>query len=807
MNEQSAPQQDAETPAPAGSSVSDPDRRELTLRLHGWRPPRRIDAVGGYSWRLVAVIVAGSLVLGMLLAVRAILLALLLATLLSTLLVPVSDWLRRRGARPALAALGGALLLVAVGVGAALLVTRSVVTQWTEISADIGKGVDQLTADEGDALGLDERQAADLDNEIRDLWSSASDVLLTGALQVVPVVAEMATTVALALFILFFLLKDGRTMWAWALQRLPLEHRLADELGLASWRVLAAYLRGMAVVAAVDALAIRLGLLLLDVPFVGAIVVLTFFAAFIPPSVPSSPVPSRCSSRSPTAAGTKPLPRSPSCSSSSRSKATCCNLSSSAERPGYIRSWCSSPSRPAPSWAASSACCSQSPDRRHRHRDVAAAPGRRVRRLMATQRRPQLPYLTGEIDESPRHELFCYGEHDLFAIRYNNSKVHFQTKDDWFGGAIVRPTVPKPVNLRVDPFEQHMDAPYHPSLHRREGVDRHARGGPRPGACGHVNRRGRPRMAADPLTTWKDSPSKEAIFDFVRRVCGEQGSPAVPLEERVAVFDNDGTLWCEKPMPIQLDFILRRLVEMAEAQSELRERQPWKAAYERDYGWLSAVMAEHYAGNDTNVRTLAAGILAAYEGISVENLEELSDAFLRSAQHPTLGRGYLECAYPPMVELLGYLEANGFSNYIASGGGRDFMRPISQDVYGIPRERVIGSSAALAYTDNERGGRITHKAEADYLDDGPEKPVRIWSRTGRRPLLAAGNSNGDIPMLHFTFHDDRPTLRLLILHDDGEREFDYTAGAERALEQAAADGWTVVSIKNDWSTVFSPAVT
>jgi phosphoserine phosphatase len=276
----------------------------------------------------------------------------------------------------------------------------------------------------------------------------------------------------------------------------------------------------------------------------------------------------------------------------------------------------------------------------------------------------------------------------------------------------------------------------------------------------------------------------------------------MPVEERVAVFDNDGTLWCEKPMPIQLDFILRRLNEMAEADAGLRERQPWKAAYERDYAWLAAVIAEHYAGDDTNVRVLAAGVLAAHGGISVEEFEALAEDFLRSAQHPTLGRGYLACAYAPMLDLLGYLAANGFSNYIASGGGRDFMRPVSQEVYGIPRERVIGSSTALAYRSDERGGTITRKAEADYLDDGPEKPVRIWSRTGRRPLLAAGNSNGDVPMLQFTQHPDKPSLRLLVLHDDEEREFAYTAGAERALDQATGDGWTVVSIKSDWATVF-----
>ena len=304
------------------------------------------------------------------------------------------------------------------------------------------------------------------------------------------------------------------------------------------------------------------------------------------------------------------------------------------------------------------------------------------------------------------------------------------------------------------------------------------------------------RTEHPPLPSWSDGAARRAIVEFVR------ASESVPVEERVAVFDNDGTLWCEKPMPIQLDFILRRLVEMAEAKPELRERQPWKAAYEHDYGWLGALMAEHYAGDDSNVKVLAAGILAAYEGISVEDFEAKSDEFLRSAQHPTLGRGYLETAYVPMLELLAYLEANGFANYIASGGGRDFMRPISQEVYGIPRERVIGSSSTLDYTSDERGGTITHKAEADYLDDGPQKPIRIWSRTGRRPMIAAGNSNGDIQMLDFAQHHDKPSLRLLLLHDDGEREFDYTSGAENALEKARNEGWTVISIKNDWGTVF-----
>jgi hypothetical protein len=300
------------------------------------------------------------------------------------------------------------------------------------------------------------------------------------------------------------------------------------------------------------------------------------------------------------------------------------------------------------------------------------------------------------------------------------------------------------------------------------------------------------------LTSWNAGTTKQAVVDFVEQVVAD----GVPVDERVAVFDNDGTLWCEKPLPIQADFILRRLYEMAQADPDLRGRQPWKAAYERDYAWLGKVLAEHYAGDDTNLPTLASGILAAFGGITVEEFDAKSEAFLRTAQHPTLGRGYLECAYRPMVELLRYLDANGFSNYIASGGGRDFMRPISQEVYGIPRDRVIGSATTFEYASNGDGGALTHGAGVDYLDDGPQKPIRIWGRTGRRPILAAGNSNGDIQMLEFTHDPDKPLLRLLVLHDDDQREFDYVSGAEQALETADQNGWTIISMKNDWAPIF-----
>ena len=302
----------------------------------------------------------------------------------------------------------------------------------------------------------------------------------------------------------------------------------------------------------------------------------------------------------------------------------------------------------------------------------------------------------------------------------------------------------------------------------------------------------------EPLPSWRERAGKAAVLEFVGRVTAED----VPVEERIAVFDNDGTLWCEKPMPIQLDFILRRLVVMAEHDEDLRTRQPWQAAYTRDYDWLNAVITDHYRGDDSGVTVLAVGVLAAFADVTVEEFEAGADQFLRTARHPTLDRDYLACSYAPMVELLAYLAVNGFRNYIVSGGGRDFMRPISHDVYGIPRQRVIGSGVSLIWKHDGVRGAIVRRAEADVLDDGPEKPVQIWNRVGRRPLLAAGNSNGDIPMLQFAEQPDRPSLRLLLRHDDAAREFDYVAGAEQALELADANRWTVVSIEKDWATVF-----
>jgi FMN phosphatase YigB (HAD superfamily) len=305
------------------------------------------------------------------------------------------------------------------------------------------------------------------------------------------------------------------------------------------------------------------------------------------------------------------------------------------------------------------------------------------------------------------------------------------------------------------------------------------------------------------LASWNDTATRGAIVQFVESVTREGSSTFVPPEERVAVFDNDGTLWCEKPMPIQLDFTLRRLAEMAAQDPSLREQQPWKASYEKDFHWLGAAMVKHYHGDDGDLRLLMGAIPHAFEAMSVEEYAASVAAFMAVAQHPTLKRQYRACGYVPMVELLRYLEANGFATYIASGGDRDFMRAAASALYGIPPERVIGSSQTIEYQERADGTDVLYKSTMDVFDDGPEKPVRIWSRIGRRPLLVGGNSNGDVPMLRFARTPARPALRLLLLHDDAEREFDYTAGAEQALERAKAQGWTVVSVKNDWATVFA----
>jgi len=313
-------------------------------------------------------------------------------------------------------------------------------------------------------------------------------------------------------------------------------------------------------------------------------------------------------------------------------------------------------------------------------------------------------------------------------------------------------------------------------------------------------------MAVDEelLASWNETSTRQAIIDFVDTVTTDGSDGFVPPEERIATFDNDGTLWAEKPIPIQLDYTLRRFAEMAEADPQLRDQQPYKAAYEHDMGWLGASMVKHYNGDDADLGLLMAASSKAFADLTVEEYSAKVDAFFVSADHPTLGRPYRTCGFQPMVELLRFLEANGFVTYIASGGDRDFMRPVADDLYGLPPERVIGSSLEIGYRESDEDSRdVLYKAQMDFFDDGPTKPVRIWSRIGRRPLLACGNSNGDIEMLRFAKTNTRPALRLLVLHDDAEREFDYVAGAEKALERAREARWTVISMKDDWANVFA----
>ena len=301
------------------------------------------------------------------------------------------------------------------------------------------------------------------------------------------------------------------------------------------------------------------------------------------------------------------------------------------------------------------------------------------------------------------------------------------------------------------------------------------------------------------MDSWNDGPAKSAIVDFVGRVTSE-GPDFVPAEARVAVFDNDGTLWCEKPAYIQLDFLIRRLAAQTQADPSLGERQPYQAAAAGDLAWFGDAVTKHYEGDDSMLKVLAAGVLSANAEISTDEFAERVRVFFAEARHPTLDRLYTECGYVPMVELLRYLEANGFTCYIVSGGGRDFMRPITGPLYGIPPERVVGSSVGMVYAD----GQLMTTAQPEFLDDGPIKPVRIWGRTGRRPILAVGNSNGDIEMLQYTAAGPGSSLCLLIDHDDDEREFAYTAGAEKAVDVARGSGWTVVSMKTEWSQIFSP---
>ena len=255
-------------------------------------------------------------------------------------------------------------------------------------------------------------------------------------------------------------------------------------------------------------------------------------------------------------------------------------------------------------------------------------------------------------------------------------------------------------------------------------------------------------------------------------------------------------------MPVQLHFIVERWAKAAQRDPSLAEHEPYASALVGDFRWLGGVVERHYAGDDTDVRTVVAAIVADMNGVSVDEYAADVTAFLAETENPVVHRLFRELSYVPMLELVRYLERHGFTVYIASGGDRDFMRPFAPEIYGLSADRVIGSSLGLHWRESESGGDIVYGDSFGFLDDGPEKPVRIWSRVGKRPLIAGGNANGDIPMLRFAAGDGSG-LGLLVHHDDDAREFAYDRGSERALAEAADRGWTVVSMRDDWTTVFA----
>lgn len=306
-----------------------------------------------------------------------------------------------------------------------------------------------------------------------------------------------------------------------------------------------------------------------------------------------------------------------------------------------------------------------------------------------------------------------------------------------------------------------------------------------------------------PLPSWNAGATKQAIVDFVARVTTEGHADYVSPAERIAVFDNDGTLWCEKPLVIQADLLIRKLAVQAEADAALRAQQPWKAAYEKDFAWIGDAITKHYRGDDSDLQAIVRGLVSLSHDQVAEEVEAEGWAFIDKTMHPTLGRLYRQCVYQPMLELLRHLDAHGFITYIVSGGGRDFMRGLAGELYGIPRQRVIGSTVGYHYADGEHGhGVIMQKAELSMVNDGPGKPVQIWNVAGRRPIFAAGNSNGDLHMLRFAGGPALPAFRLMVLHDDATREFDYIAGAEKALDESRSRGWSIASMKQDWSCIF-----
>jgi len=303
--------------------------------------------------------------------------------------------------------------------------------------------------------------------------------------------------------------------------------------------------------------------------------------------------------------------------------------------------------------------------------------------------------------------------------------------------------------------------------------------------------------AQDPLPSWNDGHAKSRIVAFVAAVTDPAGRDFVPPAERIAVFDNDGTLWSEQPVYVQLAFAVDRVRALAPQHPQWKTQQPFQGVLEGD---LKAAAAAGEKG-------LLQLMMATHAGMTSDEFAPIVTDWLATARHPRFGRGYTELVYQPMLELLAYLRGNGFKTYIVSGGGVEFMRTFAEQRYGVPPEQVVGSTIRTKY--EVRNGRpvIVRLPEVDFIDDGPGKPVGIHKFIGRRPIAAFGNSDGDFEMLEWVTSAPGPRLGLIVHHDDATREYAYDRGSpigrlERGLDQAPRRGWTVASMKNDWKKVF-----
>lgn len=303
-----------------------------------------------------------------------------------------------------------------------------------------------------------------------------------------------------------------------------------------------------------------------------------------------------------------------------------------------------------------------------------------------------------------------------------------------------------------------------------------------------------------PLPSWNDGPARSSIIDFVQQVTEESGPDFVPAPERIAVFDNDGTLWSEQPLYFQAMFIFDRIRQLAPQHPEWKTKEPFASVLNGDV--KSALQGGEHA--------LIEMAMATHAGTTTEEFNGLVNAWVTTARHPETGKFYTEMVYQPMLELLGYLRENGFKTYIVSGGGIEFMRPWTERVYGIPPEQVIGSSIKTKYEIHDEKPVLVRLPEMNFIDDKDGKPVGINHHIGRRPIFAAGNSDGDFQMLEYTTAGTGPRFGMYIHHDDAEREYAYDRDSHigrlaRGLDEAPARGWSVVSMKRDWKSIY-PAV-